>query len=69
MDRREGAEMKSFRGALTRHYGLLGGAFSIVILRHGLPKGIPVLVVGDIPKELTRAAAADMLRRHRGVKL
>jgi hypothetical protein len=68
-DRREGAEMKSFRGTSTRHYSLLDGQFSIVVLKHALPKPVPVLMAGDVPKELTRAAAADLLRWYRRVKL
>jgi hypothetical protein len=68
-DPREGAEMKSFRGTSTRHYSLLDGQFSIIVLKHALPKAIPVLMAGDVPKELTRVAAADLLRWYRGVRL
>jgi len=61
--------MKAFRGTSTRHYSLLDGQFSIVVLRHALPKPVPVLMAGDVPKELTRVAAADLLRMYRGVRL
>ena len=61
--------MKSFRGTSTRHYSLLDGQFSIVVLQHALPKPVPVLMAGDVPKELTRVAAADLLRMYRGVRL